>query len=309
MPPINAKLIYRVLKPGDEERLDSFLTKHADSSMFLRSNLRAAGLRYEGQRYQAVYAGMFSDGQIVGVAAHAWNNIVILQAAFDVKLLVCTLIELSRRPVKGVSGPWEQVNEARQALGLVDVQAALDGCEDLFALELSNLTIPQALSSGRITCRHPCVEDLETLISWRITYNVEAIGLSDTPELRNKSRSDIATLAEERNLWVLAEGDRLVSVSAFNSCLSDCVQIGGVYTPPELRGRGYARSAVAGSLLEAADSGVKRAVLFTDVDNAAARRAYESIGFERVGDYGLVLYDQPQQVSAGDSCPNNNSPA
>src|SRR5204863_106038 len=58
---------------------------------------------------------------------------------------------------------------------------------------------------------------------------------------------------------------------------------------PELRGRGYARSVVAGSLLAARKQGIARAVLFADPANAAARRAYLSLGFRIVGDYGLVL--------------------
>jgi predicted GNAT family acetyltransferase len=35
--------------------------------------------------------------------------------------------------------------------------------------------------------------------------------------------------------------------------------------------------------------GVGRSILFTGRDNAAARRAYESIGYRRIGDYGLVV--------------------
>ncbi len=43
-------------------------------------------------------------------------------------------------------------------------------------------------------------------------------------------------------------------------------------------------------LREARGKGVTRAVLFTNHDNVSAQRAYEAIGFKRVGDYGLVLW-------------------
>jgi len=89
--------------------------------------------------------------------------------------------------------------------------------------------------------------------------------------------------------WLLLAGAAPVSYSVFNAMLADIVQIGGVWTPPELRGRGYARSVVAGSLLAARKQGIARAVLFADPANAAARRAYLSLGFRIVGDYGLVL--------------------
>lgn len=67
------------------------------------------------------------------------------------------------------------------------------------------------------------------------------------------------------------------------------VGISGVWTPPALRQRGYARAAVAGCLLEERAAGVERAVLFTDAANHG-RRAYEALGFRLVGDYGLVLW-------------------
>jgi len=75
----------------------------------------------------------------------------------------------------------------------------------------------------------------------------------------------------------------------FNAMLPEMVQIGGVWTPAEFRGRGYARALVAGSLAAAREQGVRRAVLFANPANAAARAAYLAIGFEIVGDYGLVL--------------------
>src|ERR1051325_3085990 len=43
-------------------------------------------------------------------------------------------------------------------------------------------------------------------------------------------------------------------------------------------------------VVAARKQGVRRAVLFADPSNAAARAAYLAIGFVIVGDYGLVLF-------------------
>jgi uncharacterized protein len=70
------------------------------------------------------------------------------------------------------------------------------------------------------------------------------------------------------------------------------VQIGGVWTPPALRGKGYGKSVVAGSLLAARSQGVKRAILFTGPNNQAAQAVYQQIGFLPTGEkYGLVLFE------------------
>ncbi|HEY6061485.1 MAG TPA: GNAT family N-acetyltransferase, partial [Gemmatimonadales bacterium] len=82
---------------------------------------------------------------------------------------------------------------------------------------------------------------------------------------------------------------RPVAFSAFNAALPDIVQVGGVWTPPELRNRGYGRAVVAGSLLDARSRGVTRAVLFAEREDA--KRAYVGIGFRVVGEYGLLLFD------------------
>ena len=67
------------------------------------------------------------------------------------------------------------------------------------------------------------------------------------------------------------------------------MQVGGVYTPPEFRRRGYARAVVAASLGEAATGGAEQAVLFTPQANKAAQRAYEAIGFRSSGRYRVTL--------------------
>jgi predicted GNAT family acetyltransferase len=66
---------------------------------------------------------------------------------------------------------------------------------------------------------------------------------------------------------------------------------GGVYTPPKLRGRGYGRAVVAGSLCDARKQGSRRSVLFTRGTNVAAQRAYRALGYEVLGDFALVLFD------------------
>ncbi|HAI29666.1 MAG TPA: N-acetyltransferase, partial [Thalassospira sp.] len=60
-----------------------------------------------------------------------------------------------------------------------------------------------------------------------------------------------------------------------------------VWTPPEERSNGYARILVAKTLLAVRARGVKRAILSTDSE--AAAKAYEALGFKKVGRYRLAL--------------------
>ena len=277
----------RPLGPGDEPALEAFLIHHADFSMFLRSNARAAGLVYEGKPLQAEYVAAFDGGDIVAVAGHCWNNMLLVQAPVDVAAVARAAVEQSRRPVAGLSGPADQVLAARSALGLDDRPAPKLGREELFALDLKDLVVPAPLGDGRWTCRRPRSDELEFLIDWRVDFAREALQFPDSPSLRSECEHELRLVHERGSNWVLEDGG-LVSYSAFNARLPDLVQIGGVWTPPELRGRGYGRAVVAGSLLEVRELGVRRAVLFAEREDA--KRAYRGIGFRVVGEYGLVLF-------------------
>ena len=281
----------RLLRPGDEAALETFLARHADTSMFLRSNARSAGLTDRGQPMQATYVAALEGGRIAGVAAHCWNGMVLVQAPDGGHAAAATLeaVRRSGRTVTGFSGPWDQVVAARAALGLAAAPAAKDSRDELYVLDLARLVVPPELASGALRCRHPAATELELLVDWRVRFAVEALGATDGPDLRQASADDVRLQHERGTDWLLLAGATPVSYSVFNAMLADIVQIGGVWTPPERRGRGYARSVVAGSLLAARKQGIARAVLFADPANEAARRAYLFLGFRIVGDYGLVL--------------------
>jgi predicted GNAT family acetyltransferase len=140
-----------------------------------------------------------------------------------------------------------------------------------------------------VTCRRPRDSELDLVSAWRAEFSVESLNLEDGEDLRAASRADVLRQHADGVVWIALDGDRPVSHSAFNARLPGAVQIGGVWTPPELRGRGYAQCVVAGSLQDARREGAKRAVLFTPEENAPARAAYEAIGFRVIGDYGLVI--------------------
>jgi GNAT superfamily N-acetyltransferase len=277
----------RLLSAGDEAALEAFLVQHRDTSMFLRSNVRQAGLEYTGQPASAQYFASFDGDTITGVAAHSWNGIVLMQAPRHADALASGAVETSGRPVSGLVGPPDQVHAARLALGLADADCA-DKPETLYALDLAHLIVPQVLVNGNVECRPPRFDERAALHDWGFAYDVETLGAANTPEARRRSAEFMDMRIDANNAWVAVDREgRLLSFSSFNATLPDIVQLGGIYTPPAFRGRGYAKLSVAHSLLVARDRGATRAVLFTS--NPSAERTYVALGFRRIGEYALVL--------------------
>ncbi|MGH7895038.1 MAG: GNAT family N-acetyltransferase, partial [Candidatus Binatia bacterium] len=240
--------------------------------------------------YHATYAAGFDGDRIVGVAAHCWNDSLVLQAPLAIEPVVREVVRASGRRVRGLVGPWAQLVAARTALGLDDVQCAFSSHDDLYALELDALVVPALLADGRVTCRPTRAADLDLVAAWRVGYRVELMGATDGPVLRGQAREEVELWHRAGSSWVLEDAGASVAFSGFNARLPDVVQVGGVWTPSGLRARGYARAVVAGSLVAARTDGVTRSILFTGQDNEAARRVYLALGYRRIGDYGLALF-------------------
>jgi hypothetical protein len=61
--------------------------------------------------------------------------------------------------------------------------------------------------------------------------------------------------------------------------------VGLVYTPPALRGRGYATSCVAELSRSLLEEGFRWCCLFTDLANPVSNSVYLRIGYRRIEDF------------------------
>jgi predicted GNAT family acetyltransferase len=78
------------------------------------------------------------------------------------------------------------------------------------------------------------------------------------------------------------DGDKLVSTAASHLRLPFVWVIGGVFTDPGYRGRGFGIS-VASPVLREAMANVDRAMLLVRTDNLAAKKMYGKLGFRTIG--------------------------
>ena len=285
---------YRVLKPGDEAALEAFVLPRIASSMFLLGNMRQSGLVDNGRPYTGTYAAAFDGDNIVGAVAHFWNGNLIVQAppAYLYNLWQ-TAVSASNRSLKGIIGPAVQVEFALNSLEIGADLIQVDEVENLYTLNLADLIVPKALVNGRVQGRRAEPDDLDLLTQWRTEYMVEAMNESDSPDLRKQARLGAERYVDEGRVWILAENGRFVAMTAFNTATTEVVQVGGVYTPPAKRSKGYGRTAVAASLLDARNESVQTGILFTGVTNYPAQKAYEALGFNHIGDYRILRLKRP----------------
>lgn len=85
-------------------------------------------------------------------------------------------------------------------------------------------------------------------------------------------------------LWLWVDGGRPVSLAGARGATPHGIRVGPVYTPPELRGRGYATALTAALTSRLLAGGRQHVTLFTDLANPTSNAIYRRIGYAPVSD-------------------------
>jgi predicted GNAT family acetyltransferase len=149
----------------------------------------------------------------------------------------------------------------------------------LHALAPDELVDPCRRAAGEL--RAPRPEEHGLVVEWYLAFIAES-AIEEAPD--EAHRSAISRI--ERDLVsVWDEDGEPVSLIGRTVPVAGVPRIGPVYTPPELRGRGYASTAVAALSRRLFDEGARRVVLFTDLGNPTSNKIYGEVGYRRLADY------------------------
>jgi predicted GNAT family acetyltransferase len=146
------------------------------------------------------------------------------------------------------------------------------------------------LSRGRI--RQATEADKDLVTKWSHAFHIDTHG-----DVRNMPETDI-TPGLEREWVFLWEDGKPVSMALKTRPTDKGMTVGGVYTPPELRGKGYATSCVAELSRHILQSGKEFCTLYTDLANPTSNAIYKKIGYEEVGDSVEYTFEMPPEQTA-----------
>ncbi|MFF5991991.1 GNAT family N-acetyltransferase [Prauserella flavalba] len=149
------------------------------------------------------------------------------------------------------------------------------------------LTSPQGVD-GRF--RPATVGDAERIAEWRQAFAHEA-GMRLR---RSETSAAVAELIVDRTtcgLWCVADEPVAMATARAPEC--GMSRISYVYTPPELRGRGYASAVTAAVSQLVRAAGVRHIVLFADRANPISNRIYQRMGFEKQAEHPEYVFAAP----------------
>lgn len=272
------------VEDADREALVDFMFAHAPILMFPLTNLTRYGMG--GGHPRAISAWVAKDGDTITDVLTISDEGIVFPCCPNGDWQAAAAV-VRGREVKGFIGEGQQVAALRHAVGL-SRKADLDAVEPSYILDIASMAAPD-MSGFRL---QPLTDSMrELLIDWRTDYQITTLE-APPAAARTRAESEIdAYIAQDSHRLLLKDGEP-VAMTGFNASLPEIVQIGGVYTPPALRSRGFARIALAMHLLEVSVDGVTQAVL--SAANAAAARAYVALGFEQTGSFAVALYEDPQ---------------
>ena len=139
--------------------------------------------------------------------------------------------------------------------------------------------------------REAVPDDIPLVLEWLRAFGDEALG--HAPHVEDAEASYQRREADPNGAWLVWDDGGVVSLAAYGNPTPSGNRVGPVYTPTELRGRGYATSLVAELTAERLASGLAFCFLFTDLANPTSNAIYKRIGYEPVADWDQWAFASP----------------
>jgi hypothetical protein len=150
------------------------------------------------------------------------------------------------------------------------------------------LTSPPEVPAAPGRYREATADDRGLLVEWFEAFAAEAH--PGAPEVGADRMVQLRLSGRDGGIVLWEDGD-VVSLSAHGGPTPNGIRIGPVYTPPGLRGRGYAGACVATQSRRLLEAGHRFCFLFTDRANPVSNRLYERIGYEPVCDIQEIQFE------------------
>jgi hypothetical protein len=128
-------------------------------------------------------------------------------------------------------------------------------------------------------------EEASLLTAWADAFIDEAVPSDQKPDV-----GAMVERAIEGQALLVWDDKGAVSMCARSRPTPHGASINLVYTPPALRGRGYASACVAELSARILDSGKAFCTLYTDLANPTSNAIYQRIGYQPLGDFREIRF-------------------
>jgi hypothetical protein len=145
------------------------------------------------------------------------------------------------------------------------------------------------------SARVATLDDRDLVLRWWIAFGEEVLHEGGPGRENAEAMVGHRLAARGRGFLLWEEGGNVVSLAGWGGATPNGIRIGPVYTPPDLRGHGYA-TALTGELSQRLldgdlfDGGRRFCFLYTDLANPTSNAIYERIGYVRAAESAEILF-------------------
>ena len=219
-----------------------------------------------------------NDGRVVGAALRTPPYNLVLGEVADEHAIAALVDALRHEDLPGVVGLVPSVDVFARLWS--DQEPILAMGQGVYALERV-ADVPRPAGAARIADR----SDRDVAFAWWDAFVTEAVGDDDAPVAeRAEHNVDGRLEGTSRGLWLWEVEGVPMSMAGWGGETPNGIRIGPVYTPPELRGRGFATALVAELSQWVLDRGRRFCFLYTDLANPTSNKIYERIGYVRIAE-------------------------
>lgn len=266
----------RRLDERDRARLADLLETEPGYSLFLAANLGQFGLRHHFTRYW----GAFRAGQMCAALMMVRTRAAIYAPpGVDVAPLATVAADQGLDFTMGRADLVEAMIAANQRL-------VIERREEHVFAELTPASRQMAQPARRSgAARRARLSDIEALTQ----LYTGAAGFENmaSAQIRHAMYGRVRSM---RTYVAQVEG-QLVAAASTNAETHSAAMVGGVWTDPAWRGRGFS-TAVTAAISDSLLSSQRTPYLFYLRDNAPAARVYARVGFRPIGSWTVVYFDR-----------------
>jgi predicted GNAT family acetyltransferase len=186
-----------------------------------------------------------------------------------------------RAPVPGVLGPSSDAQAFAESWASVSGNQYQENVRQR-VYELRRVAHSPATSGS---LRLATEGDVDLIAKWILGFQGDTSTEGDLAEACEQAQSRIKD--QSIYLW---DDEGPVSMAAKTRPTTNGITVSLVYTPPELRRRGYATACVANLSQLLLDSGWEFCTLFTDLANPTSNHIYQQIGYAPVCDFNEYVF-------------------
>jgi uncharacterized protein len=273
------------LLSGDRRRVLDFLDRDHHLNIYLISRLLESGFEFWGPT-----VGIFRNHSLLAVSSASPNLAVAVDPELDDETLEEAMAVAARdiiartthlraiiSPARVVDSLWRHLSHHYQEPTVLRLSQPVYLLDDL----------DEPLDLNRVRRARP--SDLDQLAPACAAMHREEIGIDPLARDAFGYRQRIRELIEQGRSFVWFHEDRIAFKCEISAESDAAVQLMGVWTAPNLRGRGFARRGLAEVCGHVFRNG-RDVTLFVNDFNLPARRLYDGLGFRQIGENRALIW-------------------